>query len=138
MAALHSDHVDGFIPIAASHPWGVPPEEGDEAFARYGATFWRDDWRGFVEHFFDAFCSDPHSTKAFDDIVGWAMDTTGEIIARQSEAGPSLDLDKMDYEDVVPDNLASVMAQEIGSDIDYLDVETDGAAKAAAMIGELI
>ena len=44
----------------------------------------------------------------------------------------------MDYEDVVPDNLASVMAQEIGSDIDYLDVETDGASRAAAMIGELI
>ncbi len=44
----------------------------------------------------------------------------------------------MDYEDVVPDNLGSVMAQEIGGEIDYLDVETDGAARAAAMIGELL
>lgn len=44
----------------------------------------------------------------------------------------------MDYEDVVPDNLGSVMAQVIGTEIGYLDVEADGAAKAAAMISELL
>lgn len=44
----------------------------------------------------------------------------------------------MDYEDVQPDSLAAVMSQEIDADVDYMDVETDGAAKAAAMIGELI
>jgi predicted glycosyltransferase len=44
----------------------------------------------------------------------------------------------MNYEDVVPDNLGSVMAAEIARDIDCLDVETDGAARAAAMISELI
>lgn len=96
MAALHPDRLDGFIPIAASHPWGIPPEEGDEVRARYGAKFWREDWRGFVEQFFDACCSDPHSTKGFDDIVGWAMETTGEVVARQSEAGPSLDLEELE------------------------------------------
>jgi len=44
----------------------------------------------------------------------------------------------MDYEDVVPDNLASVMAHEIGREVDYADVETDGAADAAGMIAELL
>ncbi len=44
----------------------------------------------------------------------------------------------MDYEDVVPDNLAAVMAEEIGSDVDYVDVETNGATVAAAMIAELL
>jgi hypothetical protein len=44
----------------------------------------------------------------------------------------------MEYEDVQPDNLAAVMSEEIGREVDYLDVETDGAAKAARMIGELI
>ncbi len=44
----------------------------------------------------------------------------------------------LDYEDVVPDNLGKVMAAEISGDIDYMDVETDGAANAAAMIAELI
>ncbi|MCH7669972.1 MAG: alpha/beta fold hydrolase [Acidobacteria bacterium] len=96
MAALHPDRFDGFIPIAASHPWGVPPEEGDEVRAKYGPTFWRDDWRGFVEPFFDACNSDPHSTKGFDDTVGWAMETTGEVVARQSEAGPGLDLEELE------------------------------------------
>lgn len=44
----------------------------------------------------------------------------------------------MDYEAVVPDNLGFVMAEEIARDIDYMDVETDGASRAAAMIGELL
>jgi hypothetical protein len=44
----------------------------------------------------------------------------------------------MDYEDVVPDNLAAVMAEEIGRDADYVDVETNGAAVAASMIAELL
>ena len=44
----------------------------------------------------------------------------------------------MDYEDVQPDHLAAVMSQEIDGDVDYMDVETDGAARAAAMIAELI
>lgn len=96
MAALHPERFDGLIPIAASHAWGVPPEDGDEVWARYGAEFWREDWRGFVEQFFDACCSDPHSTKGYDDLVGWAMETTGEIISRQSEAGQSFDLDELE------------------------------------------
>lgn len=44
----------------------------------------------------------------------------------------------MDYEDVVPDNLSSVISQELGRKVDYMDVEVDGAARAAAMIAELI
>lgn len=44
----------------------------------------------------------------------------------------------MEYEDVVPENLASVMAYEIDRTVDYADVETDGAARAAAMIGQLL
>ena len=97
MAALHPDRFDGLIPIAASHSWGVPIEDGDdEVRARYGAEFWREDWRAFVEPFFDACNSDPHSTKGYDDSVKWAMETTGEIIARQSEAGPSYDLDELE------------------------------------------
>jgi len=31
-----------------------------------------------------------------------------------------------------------VMSQEIDGDVDYMDVETDGAARAAGMIAELI
>jgi pimeloyl-ACP methyl ester carboxylesterase/predicted glycosyltransferase len=45
---------------------------------------------------------------------------------------------QMDYDDAHPDQLASLVAEEIGREVDYLDVETDGAAKAAALIAELI
>ena len=44
----------------------------------------------------------------------------------------------MDYDDVVPDNLASVMAEEMGRNVDYVDVETNGAVTAATMIAELL
>jgi len=97
LAALHPDRFDGVIPIAASHPWGVPFEDlDDEVWSGYGAEYWREDWRGFVEPFFAACASDQHSTKVFDDMVGWAMETTGEVIALQSEAGPSLDPEELE------------------------------------------
>ena len=34
--------------------------------------------------------------------------------------------------------LAAAIAEELGSEVDYLDVETDGARRAATMIAELI
>ncbi|TDI53565.1 MAG: hypothetical protein E2O95_02675 [Acidobacteria bacterium] len=44
----------------------------------------------------------------------------------------------MDYQDVEPHNLASTMAYEINRSIDYADVEIDRAARAAAIIGQLL
>ena len=97
MAALHPERFDGVIPIAASHHWGVPVESDDGgAWETYGAEFWRDDWRAFVEKFFDVCNSDPHSTKGFDDSVAWAMETDGETIALASEGGPSYELEEIE------------------------------------------
>jgi pimeloyl-ACP methyl ester carboxylesterase/predicted glycosyltransferase len=99
LAALHPDRFDGVVVIAASHLWGVPFEDDAvtwDSWDRYGAESFRNDWRGFVESFFDACNSDAHSTKGFDDSVRWAMETTGEIIALQSEAAPSLDPDEIE------------------------------------------
>ncbi|RXZ48203.1 glycosyltransferase, partial [Agromyces binzhouensis] len=44
----------------------------------------------------------------------------------------------MEYDDLTPEALAAAMAEEIGRTVDYRDVETDGAARAAAMIGRLL
>ena len=95
MAALHPDRFDGVIPIAASHLWGVPLED-ETPFRLYGAESWRNDWRAFAEQFFDACYSDPHSTKGFDDMIAWAMETTGETIAVASEGGPSFDIEEIE------------------------------------------
>jgi predicted glycosyltransferase len=44
----------------------------------------------------------------------------------------------MDFETATPAVIAQAIAEEIGSDVDYLPVETDGAARAAARIAELL
>jgi predicted glycosyltransferase len=44
----------------------------------------------------------------------------------------------LDYEDTVPDQLAQAIADEIGRPVSYRPVETDGAARAAACLAELI
>jgi pimeloyl-ACP methyl ester carboxylesterase/predicted glycosyltransferase len=44
----------------------------------------------------------------------------------------------MDLETATPAGIAQAIAEEIGRDVDYAPVETDGAAKAAARIAELL
>jgi pimeloyl-ACP methyl ester carboxylesterase len=44
----------------------------------------------------------------------------------------------MDFDRDAPEQIADAIAQEIGRDVDYLDVETDGARRAAAAIAELL
>jgi len=45
---------------------------------------------------------------------------------------------RMDYRESDPDSIATAIADEIGRSTDYRVVETDGAGRAAAMIGELL
>jgi pimeloyl-ACP methyl ester carboxylesterase len=45
---------------------------------------------------------------------------------------------RMDFEESTPAVIADAIAEEIGRDVDYLPVETDGAARAAARIAELL
>jgi hypothetical protein len=44
----------------------------------------------------------------------------------------------MDFADTTPEVLAEAIAAEIGRPVAYRDVATDGAARAAARIAELI
>ncbi len=45
---------------------------------------------------------------------------------------------RMDYDDSPPETIATAIAQEIGRDVAYRDVEVDGAASAARRIAELL
>jgi pimeloyl-ACP methyl ester carboxylesterase/predicted glycosyltransferase len=45
---------------------------------------------------------------------------------------------RMDFEESTPDLIAEAIAEEIGREVDYLPVETDGAARAAARIAEVL
>ena len=44
----------------------------------------------------------------------------------------------MDYNSTTPAEIAAAIASEIGRDVDYLPVATDGAARAAAMLASLL
>ena len=44
----------------------------------------------------------------------------------------------MDYDSTTPEDIAAAIAGEIGRDVDYRPVATDGAARAAAMLASLL
>ena len=44
----------------------------------------------------------------------------------------------MDFDDSPPEAIAAAIAEEIGRDVDYLPVAADGAARAAALIAEML
>ena len=44
----------------------------------------------------------------------------------------------MSYDEATPEAIAHAVSNEIGREVDYRDVESDGAAKAAAMLAELL
>ena len=45
---------------------------------------------------------------------------------------------RMDFDRSTPDAIANAIAEEIGREVDYAPVETDGARKAAERIAELM
>ncbi|MDX6675153.1 MAG: hypothetical protein QOH11_2571 [Solirubrobacteraceae bacterium] len=45
---------------------------------------------------------------------------------------------RMDFEDSPPEAIAEAIAQDVGREVDYRPVETDGARRAAASIAELL
>jgi predicted glycosyltransferase len=45
---------------------------------------------------------------------------------------------RMDFEDSPPEAIAAAIAEEVGREVDYLPVETDGARRAAGRIAELL
>jgi hypothetical protein len=44
----------------------------------------------------------------------------------------------MDYDEAPPDAIAEAIAQEIGREVDYRPVASDGAERAATLIAELL
>jgi pimeloyl-ACP methyl ester carboxylesterase len=52
----------------------------EEGWAKYNAHYWRRDYPGFLEFFFDQCFSEAHSTKPIEDSVGWGLDTDPETL----------------------------------------------------------
>lgn len=91
LAAEHPERVRSLVFIAPAVPFGPShPERSQFSFtevlptrdgwAKYNQHFWREDYPGFLEFFFGKMFPEPHSTKQIDDAIGWALETTAEVL----------------------------------------------------------
>ena len=67
--------------------------EGWERY--YNASYWRNHWHEFAEFFFSHCFSEPHSTKQREDTVGWALETTPEVLVAEALSG-GYELDELE------------------------------------------
>jgi pimeloyl-ACP methyl ester carboxylesterase len=101
LAAEHPERVEAAVFIAPATPFGGGPVKGRdmvgfwdveldsyEGWAKYNRFYWLQDYRGFLEFFFSQMFNEPHSTKLFEDCVGWGLETDAEtLIATQLGEG---------------------------------------------------
>ncbi len=98
-AAEHADRVDALVAI---DPWIPYVGEGNQHWRDAAATFeeeledpsgWQlfnrhvisNEHRRWVEFFFGAQLVEPHSTKQFEDAVGWGLESTGDVLLAGEE-----------------------------------------------------
>ncbi len=99
-ASRHPERVQGVVAVA---PWTkdrTPPlapraesaaRFGEELAAydgwfRFNRHYWQADWPDFARFFFDQMCCEPHSSKVFEDVVGYADQTTAEVMLAVADA----------------------------------------------------
>ncbi|GAA3341095.1 hypothetical protein GCM10020358_31150 [Amorphoplanes nipponensis] len=100
-----AEHPDRFAGLVAISPRVLglaptPPErevfdfEADrehyEGWQKYNRHYWRRDYRGFLDWFFALLLSEPHSTRQFEECVGWGLETGPETLIAGEEAPASV------------------------------------------------
>jgi pimeloyl-ACP methyl ester carboxylesterase len=98
LAAAEPDRVLGIVAFAVGvprlappHPWyagmdferDLPRYDGWEKLNRHA---WLRDYPDFARFFFGEITSEPHSVKAIDDAVAWALDGDPEVMVAEAEA----------------------------------------------------
>ncbi len=96
LAATHPTRVVAIIGVASSGNVDVHREGRDvvdwdgpvttnEGWSTYNRQFWLEGgYDDFIRFFFAEMFSEPHSTKQIEDAVGWARDTSPQILADAS------------------------------------------------------
>lgn len=85
-AHRHPDRVQGIIAVNTNIPTTVEfPERVEydfddepevyEGWAKETRSYWRSNWSGYLEFFFSNATNEPHSTKVYDDLVAWGLQT---------------------------------------------------------------
>ncbi len=99
VASRHPDRVLGVASLATYVPMLVPPHphraaarwdehlDTDEGWAKDNKFYWQHDYRGYTEFFFGELLPEAHSTKQWEDAVGWAAESEPEVQIAAGEAG---------------------------------------------------
>ena len=92
LAALHRDRVAGLVAIGTSHAWQVELDRGEQApydpvdnpvpegWAKADPGYWKVGYADFLDFFMRQVCSDPHSSKAIEDLVGWGLEQRPDVL----------------------------------------------------------
>ena len=99
-AAEQPERVRGLVFICPATPLGEPgpgapfeePLDSDEGWNKENVHFWRRDFRGYLEFFFEEAFPEAHSTKQREDAVGYGLDTDPETLAATVRAPASVDV----------------------------------------------
>ena len=100
LAAEHPDRISGAVFIGPFFPasplgglrwrvmnramlWGLADRRPPVAkgWGKFSPHYFRTDYRDFVEWFVGKVTSQPHSTRGFEDGVGWGLETDGNTLA---------------------------------------------------------
>jgi len=98
LATLHPDRIAGLVMVGAALPLTPPPPEragiadtflepypeNPRDWERYNLAYWHDHYEDFAAFFFRQVFSEPHSTKPQEDAIGWAMETTPDVLGAEA------------------------------------------------------
>ena len=145
LAAEHPERVAGAAFIGPAVPLAPPlPEravypfderlETHEGWAKYNIHHWLRDYRDFLEFFVGKIFTEPHSTKPNEDTIGWAFETTPDVLA-DHDAGIDLPLG-VDFRELCRRVRCPVLV--VHGDEDAIQPHARGAALAEATGGRLV
>jgi pimeloyl-ACP methyl ester carboxylesterase len=127
------------VPLAPPHPERTvypfaEPLDTDEGWAKYNIHHWLRDYRDFLEFFIGKCFTEPHSTKQIEDTIGWALETTPQVLA-DHDAGIDLPTG-VDFRELCARVRCPVLVMH--GDEDVLHPHARGVALAEATGGELV
>jgi pimeloyl-ACP methyl ester carboxylesterase/predicted glycosyltransferase len=145
LAAEHPERVAGAafigpaVSLAPPHPERTvyPFDERldtDAGWAKYNIHHWLRDYRDFLAFFVGEFFTEPHSTKQIEDVIGWGLETTPEVLA-DHDAGIALPIG-VDFRELCSRVRCPVLV--LHGDEDALHPLARGAALAEATGGQFL
>ena len=101
LAAHHPERVRAAILVGTSASIGpnnpgttienfLTKKTSVEGWDKFNRDYWMTSYPDFADFFVRNIFSEPHSTKQIEDAVGWACETTGEVLAKTVTDGDEL------------------------------------------------